>query len=317
MDRECSDGVYVGVDVSSASLEVHVLPSGEHWSCGTAEASLDELASRLIGLSPSKVVMEATGGLERPVAGVLMASGLPAAVVNPRQVRDFAKSIGRLAKTDRLDAQVIALFAERVQPEIRPLPSEEHQELEALLGRRRQIVQMITAEKNRQTRAARSVCARIDLHLDWLKRELKALDNDLSDMIRRNASWSAKEKLLRSVPGVGPVLSLSLLSSLPELGNLNRKQIAALVGVAPLNADSGTRRGRRIVWGGRLRIRQVLYMAALVATIHNPAIRAFYMRLLARGKPKKLAITACMRKLLTILNAMMKHHTHWNQPITT
>lgn len=317
MDRECSDGVYVGVDVSSASLEVHVLPSGEHWSCGTAEASLDELASRLIGLSPSKVVMEATGGLERPVAGVLMASGLPAAVVNPRQVRDFAKSIGRLAKTDRLDAQVIALFAERVQPEIRPLPSEEHQELEALLGRRRQIVQMITAEKNRQTRATRSVCARIDLHLDWLKRELKALDNDLSDMIRRNASWSAKEKLLRSVPGVGPVLSLSLLSSLPELGNLNRKQIAALVGVAPLNADSGTRRGRRIVWGGRLRIRQVLYMAALVATIHNPAIRAFYMRLLARGKPKKLAITACMRKLLTILNAMMKHHTHWNQPITT
>ena len=317
MDRECSDGVYVGVDVSSASLEVHVLPSGEHWSCGTAEASLDELASRLIGLSPSKVVMEATGGLERPVAGVLMASGLPAAVVNPRQVRDFAKSIGRLAKTDRLDAQVIALFAERVQPEIRPLPSEEHQELEALLGRRRQIVQMITAEKNRQTRATRSVCARIDLHLDWLKRELKALDNDLSDMIRRNASWSAKEKLLRSVPGVGPVLSLSLLSSLPELGNLNRKQIAALLGVAPLNADSGTRRGRRIVWGGRLRIRQVLYMAALVATIHNPAIRAFYMRLLARGKPKKLAITACMRKLLTILNAMMKHHTHWNQPITT
>ena len=316
MDRQTSDRGYVGIDVSKASLDVHVLPSGEHWTCGTDDASLDDLASRLNGLSPSKVVMEATGGFERPIAGLLLASGLEVAVVNPRHVRDFAKSIGRLAKTERLDAQLIALFAERVQPKARPLPDEEHQQLEALLGRRRQIVQMTTAEKNRQKRATLTVRARIELHLDWLKRELKALDDDLSGMIRQNSVWRPKDDVMRSTPGVGRVFSMTALSLLPELGKVNDKEIAALVGVAPFNADSGTTRGRRIVWGGRLKVRQVLYMATLAAIRHNPVIRDFYRRLTDAGKPKKLAIVACMRKLLTILNAMMKSNTHWN-PATT
>ena len=315
-DRVC-DRVYVGIDVSAASLEVHVLPSAEHWACDTDPESLTELASRLCELSPSKVVMEATGGLERPAARLLAAAGLAVAVVNPRHVRDFAKSLGRLAKTDRLDAQVIALFAERVQPESRPMKDPEDQDLEAMVDRRRQVVKMITAEQNRRKRATREVRARIDRHLDWLKGELDALDEELRGKVQRNPVWRSKDELLRSTPGVGPVFSMTALSLLPELGTLNRKQIAALVGVAPFNADSGKHRGRRIVWGGRLYVRQVLYMAALAAIRCNPVIKHFYRRLVDQKKPTKLALVACMRKLLTILNTMLSTNSHWNPTMTT
>lgn len=316
MDRHTSDRLFVGIDVSKASLDVHVLPSGEHWSCGTDAASLAELGSRLRDLCVSQVVMEATGGLERPVREVLVASGLEVAVVNPRHVRDFAKSLGRLAKTDRLDAQIIALFAERVQPESRPVQDEEHDQLQALVVRRRQTVKMITAEKNRRQRATPEVRARIDRHLDWLEGELKALDEELSNRVQRNSAWRSNDRLLQSAPGVGPVFSRTVLSLLPELGSLNRKQIAALVGVAPFNTDSGLSKGHRLVWGGRLEVRQVLYMATVAAITHNPTIKAFYSRLTAHNKPTKLAVVACMRKLLTILNAMVRNNTQWNQAFT-
>ena len=246
------------------------------------------------------------------MAAALTAASLPVAVVNPRQVRDFAKATGRLAKTDALDAQVLAHFAEAVRPEVRPLPDSETQELHSLTTRRNQVVAMLVAEKNRLGRANRAVRPRIQSHIQWLEQELSGLDDDLQKTLRRSPVWREKDDLLRSVPGVGQQLSLTLLSHLPELGTLDRKEIAALVGVAPMNRDSGTMRGRRTVSGGRARVRAVLYMGALVASRHNPGIRSFYQRLLASGKAKKLAITACMRKLLTILNAMAKSGQHWN-----
>lgn len=312
MDRQRSDQVFAGIDVSNWSLDVHVLPSGERWSCGTDVGSLAEMTSRLCALSVSQVVMEATGGLERPVRDALLASGLEVAVVNPRHVRDFAKSLGRLAKTDRLDAEIIALFAERVQPESRPAQDKQHDQFHALVTRRRQTVKMITAEKNRRKRATAEVGARIDRHIEWLEGELNALDQELSDKVECNSAWRSNDRLLQSAPGVGPVFSRTVLSLLPELGTLNRKQIAALVGVAPFNADSGLTKGKRLVWGGRLEVRQVLYMATVAAISHNPVIKAFYSRLTAQKKPNKVAIVACMRKLLTILNAMVRNNTHWH-----
>ena len=258
--------------------------------------------------------MEATGGRQLPVAAALATAGLAVAVVNPRQVRDFARAIGQLAKTDALDAQLLARFAEVVQPTPRPLPDAQAQELSALLARRRQLVGMRTAERNRLDTALPAVRPRIQAHIAWLDDELAALDHDLRDAVQASPLWRERENLLRSVPGVGPTTALTLLAEVPELGHLDRKAIAALVGVAPLACESGTLRGRRVVWGGRARVRAALYMAALVATRHNPTIRAFYQRLCAAGKPKKVALTACMHKLLLILNAILRHHTPWCAP---
>ena len=300
---------FIGIDVAKAQLDVAVRPTGERWTVPQTEAGVADLVARLQPLAPTLIVLEATGGLERLASAALAAAGLPVAVVNPRQVRDFAKATGRLAKTDRLDAQVLAHFAEAVRPQPRPVPEEQAQLLSAQLARRRQLVEMLTAEKNRLGTAPRPVRQRIQTHIAWLEQELRAVEDDLSTTLRASPVWREQDDLLRSVPGVGPVVSLTLLAELPELGTLNRKQIAALVGVAPLNRDSGTLRGRRTVWGGRARVRAVLYLAALVATRHNPVLRAFYDRLRAAGKPPKVALTACMHKLLLILNALLKHRT--------
>lgn len=306
--------VYVGIDVSKDRLDVAVLPDGRRWQVACTERGLTELAEALQGVGPALVVLEATGGLELPVVGQLGALGLPLTVVNPRQVREFGRAMGKLAKTDAIDAQLLALFAERVRPEARPLPDEAAQTLGALVARRRQIVEMLTAERNRMRLAPKRLRKGIQQHVDWLKRSLAEVEQDLGDAVRASPLWREKDDLLKSVPGVGNVLSMTLVADLPELGQLSHKQIAALAGVAPFNRDSGTLRGRRTVWGGRAPVRAALYMGALVATRHNPLIRAFYQRLLAAGKPKKVALVACMRKLLTILNAMLKHKTPWRTP---
>jgi transposase len=304
--------VIVGIDVAKAWLDVAVRPSGEQRRLDNDPAGIAATVAWLQMVGPHLIVVEATGGYEAPLVGELGIAQLPIAVVNPRQVRDFARATGRLAKTDRLDAQVLAHFGEAVRPTPRPLPDEAAQELKALLERRRQVVAMRTAEENRlgATRVA-SVCARIRAHLAWLEAELKAVDDDLRQRLRASPLWRERDDLLRSVPGIGPILSLTLLAELPELGWLSHAQIAALVGVAPLNRDSGTQRGRRAVWGGRRAVRTTLYMGTLRATRCNPVICAFYTRLLAAGKAKKVALVACMHKLLTILNAMLKHRTPW------
>ena len=294
--------LFVGIDVSKERLDVAVRPTGETWQVSHDPKGIGELVEGLGKLTPQLVVLEATGGVEMTLAGELVASALPVAVVNPRQVRDFARAAGKLAKTDALDAQVLAHFAEAMRPAIRPLPDAGTQELAALVARRRQLVEMITAEKNRLRTAARRIRPKVAEHIRWLEESLKDLDQDLGDFIRSSPIWRDKDELLQSAPGVRPVLSMTLLSDLPELGALNRGEIAALVGVAPFNRDSGTLRGKRKVWGGRAQVRAALYMAALVATRFNPVLRAFYQRLCAAGKPKKVALTACMRKLLTIVN---------------
>ena len=258
------------------------------------------------------VLVEASGGLELPLVATLATGELPVVVVNPRQVRDFARATGKLAKTDALDAAVLAHFAEAVRPPVRPLRDAETQVLNSLVARRHQVMTMLVSEKNRLSAAATvAVRPRIEAHIAWLERELEDLDEGLRRTLRQSPVWREKDDLLRTVPGVGEQLSLTLLAYLPELGTLDRRQIAALVGVAPFNRDSGTLRGKRTVWGGRARIRATLYMGALVASRFNPVIRDFYQRLLAAGKPKKLALTACMRKLLVILNSMLKHRSPW------
>ncbi len=302
--------IFVGIDVSKAQLDVAIRPEGQD-SAPNNDAGVGHVVQRLTALAPTLVVLEATGGLEIPLVGALAAAGLPVVVVNPRHVREFAKAAGKLAKTDALDAQVLAQFAEVMRPAVRPLPDAQTQALAALLTRRRQLVEMLTAEKNRLASARPPVRTSLRTHIAWLERELAHTDRDLAHAIRESPVWREKDKLVRSVPGVGPVLTATLLAELPELGTLTGKQIAALVGVAPLNRDSGTLRGRRTVWGGRAQVRAVLYMGAIVAARFNPVIRAFYQRLCAAGKAKKVALTACMRKLLTILNAMLKHRTPW------
>jgi len=304
--------VYVGIDVAKATLDVAVHPTADRWTAAHTEREVAGLVTRLTALHPALVVLEATGGLEGPLAGALATAGLPVVVVNPRHVRDFAKATGTLAKTDALDAAVLAHFAAAVRPTPRPLPDAATQTLAALVTRRRQLVEMLTAERNRLGSAPRTLRAEIQAHITWLQRRLGRLDDDLNQAIRTSPVWRVQDDLLQSVPGVGPVLSATLLASLPELGRLDRKAIAALVGVAPLNRDSGTLRGRRMVWGGRAAVRAVLYMGTLVAVRHNPILRAFYQRLRAAGKLPKVALTACMRKLLTILNAMLKHQRPWN-----
>lgn len=306
---------FVGIDVSKAQLDVAVRPSGETWAVPQDEASLTRLVARLRTLGPTLIVLEATGGLEVAVAGALAAAPLPVVVVNPRQVRDFARATGTLAKTDRLDAQILAQFAEAVRPAPRPLPDEQAQELSALLQRRRQLVEMLTAEKNRLAMASRRIRPQLQAHIEWLQRQVRQFDDDLRALVRASPLWREKDDLLRSAPGVGPVLATTLVAALPELGTLTRQQIAALVGVAPLNRDSGTLRGRRTVWGGRAHVRAVLYMGTLVAVRHNPALAAFHQRLRAAGKAPKVALTACMRKLLTMLNAMLKHRTRWTPTV--
>ena len=307
-----STPLYLGIDVAKAHLDVAEGSTGAVWRVANDEVGIAEALRHLEALvAPALVVLEATGGYEVPVAAALGAAGLPIAVVNPRQVRDFAKSAGKLAKTDALDARILALFGERVRPAARPLPDAQAQELSSLLTRRRQVVGMLTAEKNRLHIAPTAVRQDIKNHISWLEQSLAKLNAELGNALRQSPLWRETEDLLRSTPGVGPVLTLTLVAEVPELGSLDRRQIAALVGIAPLNRDSGTLRGKRTVWGGRAPVRAALYMATLVATRFNPVIRAFYQRLLAAGKPKKVALTACMRKLLTILNAMSKHRTPW------
>ena len=303
---------YIGIDVSKATLDIASLPNGESWAVTNDDLGLAELTPRLVALAPVLVVLEATGGFETLAAITLAKAGLPIAVVNPRQVRDFAKAMGQLAKTDALDAGILAAFAQRMRPEPRPLPDEAAQLLDSLLTRRRQVVEMLTAEKNRLGFARGPVKRDISQHIRWLEKRLTNVDGDLQDAVSSSPLYQAKADLLRSVPGVGPVTTFTLLASLPELGHLSRHQIAALVGVAPLNRDSGTLRGKRMVWGGRAPVRAVLYMAALVGIKHNPVLRQFYERLRAAGKPFKVAVTACMRKLLTILNAMLHQNRHWD-----
>lgn len=305
---------FVGLDVAQATLDVALQPGGERWSVPNDEAGIAELVQRLRPLAPSLVVCEATGGFERAGIAALAAAGLPVVVANPRQVRDFARATGQLAKTDQLDALALARFAERVRPTPRPLPDEAARLLDALLTRRRQLVEMLTAEKNRLGFAPRPVQAGIRRHIRWLERQLDDVTRDLADFIEQSPLWRAKDDLLQSVPGVGPIVSYTLLGELPELGTLTHKQIAALVGVAPLARDSGTLRRKRLIWGGRASVRTALYLAALCGRRWNPALRIFYERLRAAGKPTKVALIACARKLLTILNAMVRHNTRWHSP---
>jgi transposase len=302
---------FIGIDVSKERLDIYELPSKEALSVPYTEDGIDELRRRLISGDPGLVVLEATGGLQERVAITLAAAGFLVAVVNPRQVRSFARAIGRLAKTDRIDAEIIALFAAQVRPEPRPLPDEERRALIDLVARRRQLVEMRAAEKIRRSQIAAHLRPGLEAHLEWLAQAIADLDNDIGKTLRASPVWRADDELMQSFAGLGPVTRATFLAKLPELGRLNRRQIAAVVGVAPMNYDSGKMRGKRSIKGGRADVRCVLYMATLAAIRSNPAIRDFYARLKAKGKPAKVAITACMRKLLTILNAMFRTRSQW------
>ena len=302
---------FVGIDVSKSQLDIAVRPDNKRWSASNAEADIAKVVESLKELSPQVIVIEATGGMEMPLVSALSQAHLPVVVVNPRQVRDFAKAVGRMAKTDRIDSEILAHFGEAVKPDVRLLKDEETQMLTALVTRRRQVVEMLTAEKNRLGISPKVVHKDIQKHIDWLQTRLEDSDRHLDSAIRKSPVWREKDDLLRSVPGVGQVLSVSMITGLPELGTLSRRQIAALVGVAPLNRDSGLFRGKRTVWGGRAHLRAVLYMATLSASRFNPVISSFYRRLVEAGKKPKVALTACMRKLLGILNAIIKNRIPW------
>ena len=304
--------MFIGIDVSKAALDVAAQPNQEAWQESNTAGGIDALVHRLKMRAPELIVVEATGGYENAVVAAVGAAGLPIVVVNPRQVRDFAKATGKLAKTDRIDAEILALFAERVRPELRELKSEAAQELEALLARRRQILEMTQAERNRLEHATGAVRRDLLEHIRYLEKRLNRVDTELEERVQESPLWRAKEDLLRSVPGVGPIVSRTLIAELPELGRLTHKEIASLVGVAPFSRDSGTLRGKRMVWGGRASVRAALYMAAVVGVRRNAALRPFYERLRSTGKPAKVALVACMRKLLTILNSMVRSGTHWN-----
>lgn len=307
MDKE-----YVGVDVSKDALDVATYAANKKWRFPNNDSGINQAVQVFGELTPALIVMEATGGYESQLAYALNKAGIPCAVVNPRETRDFAKATKKLAKTDTIDARVLAHFAAVIKPEPRPLSDEQTQELEAILARRRQVIEMLTAEKNRLHTARKPVKEAISAHINYLEKELGYIDSTLKGRITESPIQREKYNLLQSVPGVGPNLAATLVIELPELGNLNCKQIAALVGVAPLNHDSGSKRGKRSIWGGRPQVRAVLYMAALVATRFNPVISALYIRLCSAGKAKKVALVACMHKLLTIMNAMLKHHTSWH-----
>lgn len=301
----------VGIDVSKAVLDVAVLPGGELLQLGNDVQGIEELSKKLKAEAVDLVVMEATGGYETAVATALVAIGLRVAVVNPRQIRDFAKATGRLAKNDRIDAQVIAAFGQAIEPEIVHLPDEETRELQSLVVRRRQLVAMRVQEVNRLGLMQGVMRKRIKAHVDWLDNEIAKVDVDLTAGLRKSPAWRAKDELLRSFKGVGRITSSTLIVALPELGQLDRRAITALVGLAPFNRDSGVMRGRRSIYGGRSQVRTLLYMAAISAIRCNPVIRAFYEGLKSRGKPHKVAMVACMRKILTILNAMVRQSTPW------
>jgi len=308
MDR---DGVFVGIDVSKASLDVGTDSGSQVEKFANDSCGHKALADHLCDLKPVLVVLEATGGLEIPVAGSLFEAGLPIVVINPRQVRDYAKAMNRLAKTDRIDAVVIAKFASAVKPEQKALPSKKAKLLGDIIARRRQLIGMLVAEKNRLGHATFSLRRDIQAHIKYLQKRIDNLEDDFKKEIQSSPLWRVKDNLLQSVPSIGPKTSAALLADLPELGQLNHKQIAALVGLAPFNRDSGKFKGRRRVWGGRTHVRCALYMAILSATRYNPVVKDFYQRLLNAGKPKKVAQVACMRKLLTILNAMLRDQTKW------
>lgn len=317
---------YVGIDVCKAALDVAILPARVHFVVGNDEAGIDELLGKLLAelSGEALVVLESSGGFQRPVAAALAASEIALFVVNARQARDLAKATGKLAKTDRVDAFILAHFAQAIRPTPRAVPDQEAREFQEILARRRQIIRMMSAEKNRLgASTSKAVRGRIQAHIRWLEKELARTDRDLDKTIEESPTFKANEALfealfealLRSVPGVGPVfLCRTLLAELPELGSLSARELSALVGVAPLNRDSGTLRGRRTVWGARARVREALYMGALIASGFNPAIKEFYERLVGAGKPKKVALVACMRKLLTILNAVMRERIPWRYP---
>lgn len=304
--------IYIGIDVSQENLDLAANTQKQIRRFHNTTTGIGKMVAYLMTVGPTLVVMEATGGYEIPVAAALGEAGITTAIMNPRQVRDYARSTGKLAKTDAIDARILADFGATVHPEPRRLADLQTRELKEIMARRQQLNEMITAEKNRLRRAQGLLRDHIRAHVDWMEKEMSDMDSALRSFIKRSPMWREKDNLFKSVPGVGPVLSSTLLAELPELGSLNRKQIAALVGVAPLNRDSGKMHGKRSIWGGRASVRAALYMGALVATRFNPVIRRFYQRLLAAGKAKKTAITACMRKLLVILNAMIKHRTPWN-----
>lgn len=306
-----SPQIFVGIDVAKAHLDIALRPTGTRWTVANDEEGIADLVTRLRAISPTLIVLEATGGLQRAVVAALAAAALPVVVVNPRQVRDFAKATGQLAKTDTLDARALAHFAEAIRPEPRPVADADTEDLRALLARRRQLVAMRTAEQNRLGSAPPRLHADIAAHIAWLNARLATLDDDLDAALRASPVWREREDLLRSVPGIGPVCARTLVLDLPELGTLSRQHLAALVGLAPFHRDSGTLRGSRHIWGGRAQVRTALYMSTLVAVRYNPVLKAFYQRLRAAGKLAKVALTACMRTLLTILNAMVKHQTPW------
>lgn len=308
------DEQFVGIDVAKDHLDYAFHGQSASQQVSNDAAGIAKLLAALKAQPVTLIVLEATGGYEMPVTAELLRAGLPVAVANPRQVRDFAKGLGKLAKTDEMDARVLAQFAQVVRPRVHVLPDEQAQRLAALLDRRRQMIDMLTTERNRRHLVHQSVLARLQSHIDWLQAELDQIDDDLDQSIRSTPSWKAKEEQLRSTPGVGRVLSTTLIAQLPELGQLTGKQIVCLVGLAPFNKDSGNQRGRRMIQGGREAIRTVLYMATLNAIRYNPVIKDFYQRLREAGKVSKVAIVACMRKLLTILNAMLKHGTSWREP---
>lgn len=302
---------FVGIDISKDFLDLAVRPEKKIWRIEHNETGISQLVDQLKAMQPTLIMMEATGGFETDVATALALAGLPVAVVNPRQVRDFAKALGILAKTDRLDAQILARYAETIRPEPRFLPDEQASQLQAVINRRRQLIDMKIAEQNRLGLAHKTIKPKLQEHITWLEKEIADLDQELHDLIHKSDIWREKDDLLQSVPGVGKVTSMIIIADLPEIGLLNRKEIAALVGVAPFNCDSGKMKGKRVIWGGRGSVRDGLYMAALVATRCNPVIKRFYEHLRHEGKAFKVAITACMRKLLTILNAMVRSNKKW------
>jgi len=312
-----AESTFVGIDVGKADLYVAVYGDDRVWQVRNDGEGIGRLLTLLQPLSPELIVLEATGGLELAVVAEMACRGLPVAVVNPKRVRDFARSTGQLAKTDRLDAKVVAHFARAVRPEVRPLRSEEGEHLTGLVTRRRQVIEMLVAEKNRRGTTRPRLRERVQKHIEWLEEELRVLDDEIADFIRKSPLWKEKEQLLRTVPGVGPITAATVLAHLPELGTLNRRKIAALAGLAPLNKESGKKHGKRRVFGGRAPVRSTLYMATLNAVRHNSVIKPFFEQLLKRGKEKKVALIACMRKLLVILNCILRDHQPWHPPART
>lgn len=306
---------WIGIDVSKAQLDIYTSITDRQATYANDDGGIAQLVGELRKVTPTLIVLEATGGLERALVAQLLAAKLPVAVVNPRQVRDFGRASGQLAKTDRLDARLLARFAQAIQPAQRALPDQAAQDFADQLARRRQLVDMLTMEKNRlQQSPNKAVRQDIKTHIEWLQNRLRATEDGLRHAVESSPTWQAERDLLSEIKGIGDITALTLIGDLPELGRLDRKRIAALVGIAPLNRDSGTLRGRRAVWGGRAAVRHTLYMATLSAVRFNPTLRAFHTRLRAAGKAKKVALVACMRKLLTILNAIVRDKAPWREP---